>query len=148
MEPFRLGMALRGAYLTLHRRANAALSAFHITADQMVVLTLLAEEDGITQQDLVKRIYSDPNTITAMLRLLEDRGFISRRPHATDGRARCIDLTPQGRELQRQTKECLADMHTSFVDLFSPREAEKLLAMLEQISKGWQPVKPQEIPNP
>lgn len=136
MKPFRLGMALRGAYLSLHRRANVALQGLGVTADQMVVLTILAEEDGITQRELVRRVHSDPNTIAAMLKLLEERKLISRRPHATDGRARCIDLTEAGRTLQLKTETALEEVHGKLMDLFLSREAEKLLGLLERIVEG------------
>ena len=36
-----LGVRLRGAYLTFHRRANAHFEPFGVTADQFVVLTSL-----------------------------------------------------------------------------------------------------------
>jgi DNA-binding MarR family transcriptional regulator len=136
MKPFRLGMALRGAYLSLHRRANLALQGVGVTADQMVVLTVLAEEDGITQRELVQRIHSDPNTIAAMLKLLEERKLIARRPHATDGRARCIDLTEAGRAMQSKTEEALEEVHGKLMDLFLSREAEKLLGLLERVAEG------------
>ena len=38
-----LGMRLRGAYLTFHRLANAHFEPFGVTADQFVVMTLMAE---------------------------------------------------------------------------------------------------------
>jgi len=57
-----LAMHLRRAYLTLHRRADARFAAFELTADQFVVLTLLAEKEAVTQQHLTRRSLSDPNT--------------------------------------------------------------------------------------
>ena len=38
-----LAMALRAAYLTMHRRANAEFARFCLTADQFVILTALAQ---------------------------------------------------------------------------------------------------------
>src|SRR5262245_5104065 len=97
-----LAMLLRKAYLTFHRRANARIIKSGITADQFVALTMLAQEEGITQVTLVERTASDPNTVTAILRLLERRGFVRREAHASDGRARCVFLTKKGRSVQRK----------------------------------------------
>ena len=94
--------ALRAAYLTLHRQTNACLAADGVTADQFVLLSALADADGVTQQDLVRRTGSDPNTVRAMLLLLEGRGLVARQPHPADGRARCVTLTPDGRQLFRR----------------------------------------------
>ncbi|MBA4017789.1 MAG: MarR family transcriptional regulator [Pirellula sp.] len=93
-------MLLRTAYLAVHRAADAVMALHRLTADQFVLLTLLAECDGVMQQDLVRRSGSDPNTVRAMLVLLERRGLVRRRAHADDGRARSVELTARGRSLQ------------------------------------------------
>ena len=96
-----LGIRLRRAYQSLHRRANSELrSQFGVTADQFVVLSLLAERDGISQQDLCSRCYSDPSTMGALVRLLEGKRWVRRTVDPGDGRARLVHLTPAGRDLQ------------------------------------------------
>ena len=90
-------MALRAAYWAMHRRADALMARHGVTADQYVLLSLLAERDGVTQQELVRRAASDANTVRAMLVRLEEQGLVSRRPHPTDGRARSVRLTAGGR---------------------------------------------------
>ncbi len=92
-----IAMGLRAAYGLMHRQTNAHLARCGVTADQFVLLVLLAEQDGITQQELVRRASSDANTIRAMLVLLEERGLIAREPHPTDRRARSVSLTRKGR---------------------------------------------------
>ena len=90
-------MALRAAYWAMHRRADALMARHGVTADQYVLLSLLAERDGVTQQELVRRAASDANTVRAMLVRLEAQKLVSRRPHPTDGRARTVRLTAGGR---------------------------------------------------
>jgi len=96
------GMFLRKAYLTFHRHANALMLNHGVTADQFVLLSVVASEPGITQITIVERTASDPNTVAAVLRLLEQRGLIRREAHAHDGRARCVHLTAEGRRVQRR----------------------------------------------
>jgi DNA-binding MarR family transcriptional regulator len=55
---------------------------YGITADQFVVLRVVGREPGITQIEIVKRTASDPNTVAAILRLLEQRDLVRRQPHA------------------------------------------------------------------
>jgi hypothetical protein len=62
-------MLLRKAYLSFHRRANARMLDHGVTADQFVLLTVVAREPGITQITIVERTGSDPNTVAAILRL-------------------------------------------------------------------------------
>ena len=101
----QFAMLLRKAYLSFHRRANVTLRNCGVTADQFVLLDVVANDPGITQIAIVDRTSSDPNTVAAVLKLLERRGFVRREPHARDGRARCVYLTAEGRRvLRRATK--------------------------------------------
>lgn len=104
-------MCLRAAYLTMHRQFQRLFRAHGATADQFVLLTLLSEEDGVTQKELVRRSFSDANTITAMLRRLEQRGLVERRPHERDGRAVTVHLSAEGRALQGQLVNASRSLH-------------------------------------
>lgn len=109
-----LGMRLRGAYLSLHRMTGAHFRQFDMTSDQFVVLGLLEEEDGITQTELTRRSFSDPNTMAAMVRLLEKRGLVARKAHLTDGRAWCVELTASGRKMARRLRESMEGFEREF----------------------------------
>jgi DNA-binding MarR family transcriptional regulator len=128
-----MGMRLRGAYLTFHRMANAHFEQFGVTADQFVVLTLLAEADGVTQRDLVEQAFSDANTIGEMLTRLEKKRLVRRVRHPRDGRARCIFLTPRGRKLQKQLWESWEAPLQEVDNAFRPRELEMLKSLLGRI---------------
>ena len=82
--------ALRSAYLALHRQTKDCSARDGVAADQFVLLAALAEGDAVTQQELVRRVGSDPSTLRAMLLLLEGRGLVARGCHPADGRARCF----------------------------------------------------------
>ena len=69
-----IAMGLRAAYLLMHRQTNSFLAPFGMTADRFVLLSLLADKDGVTQQELTERASSDPNTIRAMLVRMESNG--------------------------------------------------------------------------
>jgi DNA-binding MarR family transcriptional regulator len=128
-----LGMRLRGAYLTFHRMANAHFERFGVTADQFVVLTLLAEEDGVTQRDLVERAFSDANTIGEMLARLEKKQLLRRERHPKDGRARCVFLTPKGRKKQGQLWGSWEGEIKKRDNAFRPEELEVLKGLLGRI---------------
>ena len=104
------GMRLRRAYHALHRRTNAELRRrFNVTADQFVVLNLLAEGDCASQQELCARCYSDPSTMGALVRLMETHGWVRREPDKADARARRVRLTPKGRALQKKLWEAASE---------------------------------------
>lgn len=137
-ESFResLGMRLRGAYLSMHRFFNDHFGQFGSTADQYVLLTVLSEEDGVTQQDLAQRIYSDQNTIAAMLALLEKRGLVRRKTHPNDGRARCVYLTAKGRAHQEELDSSAKPLHRQLREILSLEEKAAVLKGLKQITEA------------
>ncbi len=94
-ESHELAMWLRNAYLAFHRRVNAWMLKHGITANQYVLLRVVAREPGITQIEIVERTASDPNTVTAILGLLERRGPSTSSAPCTRWPCRaCVFLTP------------------------------------------------------
>ncbi|MBN1420220.1 MAG: MarR family transcriptional regulator [Planctomycetes bacterium] len=131
-----IAMGLRAAYLAMHRRTNGCLAERDVTADQFVLLSVLAREDGITQQELVRRSSSDPNTIRAMLVLLEKRKLVARADHPTDGRARCVTMTRRGRRTYERLVADTEPLREQLVGLFRPKEADALVESLARISRA------------
>jgi MarR family transcriptional regulator, lower aerobic nicotinate degradation pathway regulator len=127
-----LARALRAAYLALHRRTNACFAADGVTADQFVLLSALSDADGVTQQDLVRRTGSDPNTVRAMLVLLEARGLVARDRHPADSRARLVTLTPEGRRL---FKRLWASSEPLRGELLTAFRADQVAALVEQLRR-------------
>jgi len=126
-------MRLRGAYLTLHRTANAHFEPLGVTADQFVVLTLLAEEEGLTQREIVARAYSDPNTIGEMLTRLEGKKLVRRARHPSDRRARTVFLTAKGRSLQTQLWAGWEGYLREIDSAFGAKELKSLKRLLTRI---------------
>jgi DNA-binding MarR family transcriptional regulator len=126
-------MRLRGAYLTFHRLANAHFEPLGVTADQFVVLTLLAEADGVTQREVVEQAFSDANTIGEMLTRLEKKQFVRRERHPEDGRARCVFLTPRGRKKQKQLWDSWECRLREVDGAFRPEELEVLNSLLGRV---------------
>jgi len=127
-------MQLRGAYGLIRRVAQTRLADSDATVDQVVIMTLLAEEDGLTQKDLVERAFSDPSTVRAMLVLLEQRGLVRREVCDEDARARRVYLTSDGR---RQQKALVRRSHIGdaarLEALFDDEELRLLRAFLQRI---------------
>ena len=136
LQKHTIPMSIRSAYLSMHRQSELNAVKHGITANQFVLLMLLAEEDGISQRDLVERAFSDPNTVRAMLVLLEKRGLVEREKHPKDGRKRNVTLTTQGREIYQNVSDENETMRQTLKHLFTEEEIQKLLVQLNTISKS------------
>ncbi len=131
-----IAMALRTAYWAMHRRTEASFGERGTTADQFVLLFLLAGQDGITQQQLVRRASSDANTIRAMLVLLEKRGLVTRERHPTDGRARSVTLTRKGRQTYERLWSRSESVRERLLTAVEPPNAGGLVELLTQIVRA------------
>jgi DNA-binding MarR family transcriptional regulator len=128
-------MSLRRAYLAMHRRANAAVAAAGLTADQFVLLVILSDGVERTQVELVEATSSDPNTIRAMLLLLEKAGLILRQNHPTDRRAWNVSLTADGRKVVRRLVKKTQGLRDFLVESTGGVEAAtKLTNVLEKLA--------------
>jgi DNA-binding MarR family transcriptional regulator len=143
-----IAMGLRAAYWAMHRRTEAGLAAHGVTADQFVLLSLLAREDGITQQELVRRASSDANTVRAMLVLLEKRGLVARDRHPTDGRARSVALTRRGRHVYDKLWTQSESVREQLLAVLAPEEADLMVGFLIRISQVMTQAKAGELAHP
>jgi DNA-binding MarR family transcriptional regulator len=58
--------------------------------------------------ELANALGIDPPNATVLVADLEAQGFVRRRPHPTDGRAKLVEATRKGRALARRANEILA----------------------------------------
>lgn len=124
---------LRAAYFGMHRISDAHFSRHGVTADQFVLLACLAEQDGVTQQELARRASSDPSTTRAMLVLLEGRGLVSRERDPGDRRARVVTLTAKGRRLSERLWKTSEPIREQMLSGFAAGEARSLVGGLRRL---------------
>lgn len=132
----RLPLELRAAYLALHRCSDAQFAKLGVTADQFVLLATLARGHALTQRELAARMPSDPSTVRAMLVLLEERGFVARNTHPTDGRARTVALTESGLRKFRQVWKAGQAIRDQMVSSLSVEETRTLVDLLRRVSQS------------
>jgi MarR family transcriptional regulator, organic hydroperoxide resistance regulator len=124
---------LRIAYLSVHRVSDACFLRRGVTADQFVLLSTLAEEDGINQKQLSERLSSDQNTVTAMVRLLERNKMIRREIPEGDRRSRTVYITAKGRKLHKKLLTEAKDIHQALDRLMPDEEMKLFLQVLDRI---------------
>jgi DNA-binding MarR family transcriptional regulator len=95
----RPGWLLKRAQDALHAAMTTALQAHGATLPEYAVLTALAEQPGMSNADLARRTFVTPQTMNQVLRELEHRGWVSRRPHPEHGRILQAELTADGRQV-------------------------------------------------
>jgi len=129
-----VAIALRTAYLALHRRSESRFAPHGVTADQFVLLATLARGHALTQRELASRMASDPSTVRAMLVLLEERGLVQRESHPTDARARTVALTAAGKRSFRQLWKAGEPIRRRMFGVLRKDDAETLVRLLGRVA--------------
>jgi DNA-binding MarR family transcriptional regulator len=96
-----------------------------------VVLSYLADKDGVPQQDLSDVLCIDANNLVIMLNELESRGFVVRERDPCDRRRHIVVLTADGRAAYmraEKAREAIEDDVLSALDADERETLRRLLA--------------------
>ena len=91
-----LASRLRLAVVRLNRRLRAQRTNSSVTLTQVSALSALRKCGPLTPGELAAKEGVQPPSMTRVIAALEEYGFVSRRPHPTDGRQAIVALTDQG----------------------------------------------------
>jgi DNA-binding MarR family transcriptional regulator len=129
------GLALWRATNAWQSAQRTALRPYGLTHVQFVLLaslTWLHAEGPIRQRDLARHAHTDPMMTSQVLRALEVKGLIERRPHPTDRRARALTVTPVGAALANRAIGAVEDVDRRFFGPLAGDRAE-LTALLNRL---------------
>jgi len=92
------------------------LAVLGVRTPEHEILANLRRDPGITQQVLASRCFSAKSHISALLTLLEGRGWVRREPDPVDARAKRLFLQPQGEHIAARTAEVQAAVVAAMVE--------------------------------
>ena len=118
----------------LVRRMRGAAAQHELSLTESAVLARLDNEGPATTAELARAEGMRPQSMSAAVATLEERGFIERKPHPSDGRQVNLALTPRGAAVRSSTKDLkrawLAQMTAGLED-----EERQILARAGDILK-------------
>ena len=112
---------------------NDRLRPFHLSAGQFPVLLLLAKEQNIMQETLVRHYRLDKGTIARAVRKLEDAGYIHRIVDPKNRRAVRIFLTVKGERIIPLLREIDQDWEKRVCTSLAPEE-RRFLGTLNRVA--------------
>lgn len=120
------------------------LEELDLTYPQYLVMLALWQEDGQSVKAIGESLYLESNTLTPLLKRLEQKGLVRRERSKQDERTVLINLSQKGAKLKEQAKEvpgkilnCFAEGTISKNDLgqFQQSLFKLLNALQEKVSK-------------
>jgi DNA-binding MarR family transcriptional regulator len=97
------------------------------------VLTLIAHNPGITSRQICAALDILPPNLVGMIKSLDKRGLIERRPHPTDRRAQGLHLSPSGRKLQKDAQATATKLERDVASRLSEQELDLLKDLLQRV---------------
>ncbi|MGH3435848.1 MAG: MarR family winged helix-turn-helix transcriptional regulator [Sciscionella sp.] len=91
-----LASRLRLAVVRLNRRLRAQRPDSDVSLTQGSALSCLYKCGQMTPGELAAKERVRPPSMTRVIATLEERGYVSRSPHPSDGRQAIIELTERG----------------------------------------------------
>ncbi len=129
-----LGRMMYVLNLLAGKYARRILGPHEISKEHLFYLgTLITKGDGITQDELARRLYVDKSATARMLVVLEKKGLIRRQPVPGNVRANTVIVTPQAHELWDSVLSKLWRWQEILLKGFSKREVGELTAMLQRM---------------
>lgn len=129
----RLGYLLKHAQLRMVELSTKALAPFGINGRELAVLLVLAGHEPASQLQAAKRLGIDRTTMVGLLDTLEDKGLVSRHPHAEDRRRNVVELTEAGQDTLRSAKTASDAAEREFLAPLSARAAGQLVDALRTV---------------
>lgn len=99
-----LASELRTSVMRLARRLRRMRSDTSLSLTQLAALGSLDRHGPMTPSELAVHERVQPPSMTRTVKALEEAGYVTRAPHATDGRQIVVTLSAAGRLLLKQDR--------------------------------------------
>ncbi|HEV8695287.1 MAG TPA: MarR family transcriptional regulator [Lysobacter sp.] len=97
-----LCFAIYSANLAFGKAYRPILDRLGLTYTQYITLICLSERDHQTVRELGQNLFLESNTLTPILKKLEEMGYVNRERGTADERQVVVSLTDSGRRLRER----------------------------------------------
>ena len=112
------------------------LRRFDLTTPQMRTLAVLGINSGLTINELSALTVTEQSTMSRTLDTLEARGFVGRRPRASDLRVREVEITAAGRAAFDEFWPIMFQHYEEMFRGIGEEEFSQFVAILQKILRN------------
>ncbi|AKJ04615.1 DNA-binding MarR family transcriptional regulator [Archangium gephyra] len=128
--PYRLSLASNAVSQVI---ARAYEEHFGLKMHEWRVITVLAQDGELTQQEIVGRTKMDKVTVSRAAQVLERRKLLRRVTNADDGRSLRLSLTAEGQKLYARVVPAALELEAEVLEGLSEREISELKDVLHRL---------------
>ncbi len=114
---------------------NISAVAPNITVDQALIL-LIIKEDAWTQSEISDLVFKDYASMTRIIKLMIDKGYLTKTTDAEDRRKAKLRITQEGKQLVAKLKPCVQQNRDTALLNISEEEQNQLFTILKKITQN------------
>lgn len=145
LRPYRSSLA--GTLLSTREAVMApirpVLRDANVTEQQWRVLRVLGEQDELDAATITQLAMLLPPSVTRILRELEERKLVKRRPDDRDGRRSIVSITAKGRQLMAATAKHTRMIIAAYTEAFGQERLDNLIKELAALQAAIEPFRPE-----
>jgi MarR family transcriptional regulator, organic hydroperoxide resistance regulator len=120
----------------LHARSKQMETAVGVSGMQRLVVRLVGRSPGVSAGELAGLLHVHPSTLTGVLARLEERGYLHRTRDPQDGRRARLQLTEQGKSLNRSRAGTVEAAVADAIEAMPPEDIAAAGRVLRAIAQG------------
>lgn len=119
--------------------AGQMLRKVGLFAGQEILLMRLWDQDGQSQNSLIRTLRLDHSTVAKMVRRLEDKGLVTRSRCKEDGRVTIVSLTQAGWDLQTKVLDVWSSLERITTEDLTEQEKELFVTLSQKVALNVDP---------
>lgn len=129
-----IDLILKSTWLSVSKMYAELAQEYQSTTVQALTLLKIDPKNGTRSTNLGPKMGIESTSLTRIIKLLEDNGYIYKEKSATDKREVIIKLTPKGLESRNFSKKMVLKFNKSIIDTIEPEKLDIFREVMKDIS--------------
>ena len=128
-------LILKSTWLSVSKMYSELAHDHDATAVQALTLLKIEPKEGTRSTNLGPKMAIEPTSLTRIIKLLEDNGYIYKEKTTNDKREVIIKLTEKGLNSRNMSKEVVVNFNKKVVENITPEKLEIFKEVMNDILK-------------
>ena len=126
-------LILKSTWLAVSKMYSELANLHDATAVQALTLLKIDPKEGTRSTNLGPKMAIEPTSLTRIIKLLEDNGYIYKEKTSNDKREVIIKLTEKGLLSRNLSKEAVVNFNKAVMDRISPEKMDIFKEVMSEI---------------
>ncbi|WP_137919713.1 MarR family winged helix-turn-helix transcriptional regulator [Hydrogenophaga sp. 2FB] len=128
-----LGYNARRAALAVIAVFLRRMAPYGVRPVDFSVLSVVAHNPGVTSRQICSTLDILPPNLVGMVKSLQKRGLVVRKPHPNDRRAQGLHLSDAGQTLYNEAQATASSLERDVAGRLTPDELNTLIGLLRKV---------------